>query len=218
MTTIKHKLFQVLSFLYPITIKTYESAFSGKIELTYEYGSLVVNTTEANYSYGSLHEVFRSVMKKLHFKQEKSKVLILGFGAGSIAQILVKEYKLPVEIDGVELDVLMLQLYDKYFQLKTSRLTLHNQDVIVYLEENDQKYDYIFIDVFDNLQVPDKVLSQDFIKLLQDASNDKTQIAMNTMLDEKHPFVRKWIHFFGNQASVRSYDVNNLVLFKLPSN
>jgi spermidine synthase len=214
---IRNRIAQVLSFLYPITIEIYSSAISGVIALTYEYGRLVVNTSEANYSYGSLHRVFRSAMKQMKFIDQPAKVLILGFGAGSIAKILVEEYQLPVEIDGVEIDPVMLQIHEEYFKLDTNQLTLYNQDALIFLEQNTSLYDYIFIDIFDNLDVPENLLNKSFIELLQKHSSARTQIAMNTMLTEDHPFLEEWKRSFGKMASNCLFDESNLVLFVRPS-
>ena len=217
MRKIRDRIAQVLSFLYPIIIETYSSSISGVIELTYEYGRLVVNTSEANYSYGSLHRVFRLVMRQMKFTDQPAKVLILGFGAGSIAKILVEEYQLPVEIDGVEIDPVMLQIHEEYFKLETNQLKLYNQDVLTFLQNNQVQYDYIFVDVFDNLNVPEELLSKSFIKLLQEHSFTYTQIAMNTMLTEDHPFLEEWKRSFGKMASTCLFDESNLVLFVRPS-
>lgn len=213
----RNRIAQVLSFLYPITIETYSSTISGLIELTYEYGSLVVNTLQANYSHGSLHQVFRSAMKQMKFTDQPTKVLILGFGAGSIAHILIKEYKFNVEIHGVEIDPVMVEIYNKYFKLETNQLTLYTQDVLTFLQNNQVQYDYIFVDVFDNLNVPEELLSKSFIESLQQHSFTHTQIAMNTMLTEAHPFVEEWKRSFGKMASTCLFDENNLVLFVRPS-
>jgi spermidine synthase len=214
---IRNRIAQVLSFLYPITIETYSSSISGVIELTYEYGRLVVNTSEANYSHGSLHKVFRSAMRQMKFTDQPAKVLILGFGAGSIAHILIKEYKLNVEIYGVELDPVMLEVYEKYFKLETNQLKLYNQDAMVFLQNNHMRFDYILTDVFNNLNVPENLLSKSFIELLQEHSFTHTQIAMNTMLKEGHSFLEEWKRSFGKMASTCLFDESNLVLFVRPS-
>lgn len=218
MSKFKSKLFRLLSFIYPITIKTYESALSGKLELTYEYGRLVVNTAVANYSYGSLHEVFRQVLKRFDFNSQPKKILILGFGAGSIANILVKEYQVKAEIHGVELDPVMLELYLKYFkldELNQDNLQLFIEDAIQYLQKHADRYDCILVDVFANLNVPETLLNDEFIRLLSEHSTSDGQIAMNTMLDESHPFVQQWFEVFGDKAKLEKYDVSNLVLFRL---
>lgn len=217
MRKIRDRIAQVLSFLYPIIIETYSSSISGVIELTYEYGRLVVNTSQANYSHGSLHQLFRSVMRQMKFTDQPAKVLILGFGAGSIAHILLKEYKMNVEIHGVELDPIILRIYEDHFKLDTDKLTQYNQDALSFLEQNTSLYDYIFIDIFDNLDVPENLLNKSFIELLQKHSSARTQIVMNTMLAEDHPFVEEWKRSFGKMASSCLFDESNLVLFVRPS-
>ena len=210
----KHTFQRLLSFVFPILIEIIPSEVNGDLELSLQNGKLVVDSKSANYSFGSLHDVFQKIIKKFDFDPNKKDALILGFGAGSIATILNHEKKLNLQIDGVDLDPVLLNLYKKHFQLKDIQCTLYQIDAISYLESCSKHYDYIFIDVFVNLEVPESLKSQCFIELLQKVSKPKTQIAMNTMLGKNDGFVKAWIDAFGSNASNKQYHSDNLVLFK----
>lgn len=209
-----YNLKRLLSYIYPIHIETRQSHVSGQLEVSFQNGKLVLDTALANYSYGNLHRVFQEVIKQFKFNQARKNTLILGFGAGSIANILNQEKHLNLDIDGVELDHNVLDLYHNYFELSTTnRIELHNIDAIKYLEKCSKVYDYIFIDVFKNLNVPEEILSLHFVKLLKKVSDSHTQIAMNSMLKDDHEFVVKWFDSFGKSAKYKRYDLSNLVLF-----
>jgi hypothetical protein len=48
----------------------------------------LLNTYNANYSYGSLQDAFRFVFKKIKIEDKKIKnILVLGFGCGSVAAL-----------------------------------------------------------------------------------------------------------------------------------
>ena len=44
--------------------------------------------------------------------------------------------------------------------IETNQLKLYNQDVLTFLQNNQVQYDYIFVDVFDNLNEPENLLSE----------------------------------------------------------
>lgn len=208
-----YNLKRLLSFLYPIIVERFDSQYSGTLELTLHNGGLVLDTANANYSHGSLHDVFRKAIKEIDFKPQQKDALILGFGAGSIATILNKERQLGLNIDGVDVDALILDIYKQYFQFEQDQCQLHVADVFDFLQQNDKQYDYIFIDLFINLDVPDQILSKDFIALLQKASKTNTAIIMNTMLPKNHTFVQLWQATYDTRFMMKHYDAANLVLF-----
>lgn len=210
-----YNLKRLLSFVYPIVIQRIDSDVSGILELTLHNGKLLLDTDTANYSFGSLHDVFRSAIKELDFDPKKKSALILGFGAGSIATILNKEMKLNLQIDGVDLDPVMLEIYKDYFIFENDNCTLYAMDIMDYLESCKVKYDHIFVDVFVNLDVPEAILTKKFIQLLTKCSTPETAIVINTMLEETHPFIKMWMDNFNGKTYFKNYDAANLVLFAI---
>ncbi|MBE9480460.1 MAG: hypothetical protein IMY69_02060, partial [Bacteroidetes bacterium] len=84
----------IKSFFDDKTIEKTSSQINPYLEIKKEKGKYILNSKNVNYSYGGLHKAFQKIFRKINLKEEKIKnVLILGFGAGSIASILLDEYK-----------------------------------------------------------------------------------------------------------------------------
>ena len=81
----------LLSFIYPITKKV-ESQYCGTIEITWHNGTKHLNTKNANYSYGSLQKILKFGLQKIDVSNCKN-ILILGLGAGSVIDTLIKDFK-----------------------------------------------------------------------------------------------------------------------------
>ena len=108
------KIKYLLSFLFDVTIETTESILNPILKIVLRNGRLLLNTQNANYTYGSLEDAFKFVFKKIKIEDKKlNKILILGFGCGSVAA-LFNGY-INIEITGIEADEKVLELYEKYF-------------------------------------------------------------------------------------------------------
>jgi spermidine synthase len=112
----------------------------------------------------------QKVFSKFEIRDREIKnVLLLGFGAGSIASILQKEYKKKLKIIGVEKDPVVVDLARKYFSLgKFKDLELYTEDAYDFVRNCNNKFDMIVMDVFVDVNVPDKFLEKEFISSLGD--------------------------------------------------
>ena len=75
-----------LSYIWPITHR-FSSEINGPLEVTYINGKKVLDTKNANYSYGSLQKILKFGLTKIDLKSVEN-ILILGMGAGSVIQSL----------------------------------------------------------------------------------------------------------------------------------
>ena len=82
-----------LSYLWPDT-KRFSSEINGILEVTYINGQKVLDTENANYSYGSLQKILEFGLTKVDLKLVEN-ILLLGMGGGSIIKSLREniEYK-----------------------------------------------------------------------------------------------------------------------------
>ena len=72
---------QWLSFVIPIRDMTEQGRF-GQLELTWEHGRRVVNSANANQSFGTLHSVWQHCFRGIGVdKDPPDRVLLLGLGA-----------------------------------------------------------------------------------------------------------------------------------------
>jgi len=174
-----------LSWFYPINIEKVFSEISGELEINLQYGNIVLDTKTANYSFGNLHLVFQEAIQSLNLSKTKEyKVLILGFGAGSIANILINEQLLNCTITGIELDKEITRLSKKYFDNNIyEHTTIVTSDALIFVENNKQQYDLIFIDLFINTSIPSKFQENNFLLNIKRAQNSEAIVLMNSMMD-----------------------------------
>ncbi|MEI6521919.1 MAG: hypothetical protein WCO37_00365 [Bacteroidota bacterium] len=180
------KLKYFLSFIFDVKIETTESILNPFLQVVIRNGRLLLNTYNANYSYGSLQDAFRFVFKKIKIEDKKIKdILVLGFGCGSVAA-LFNGYK-NVEITGVEADEKVLALYEKYFiEEITSELNLVEAFAEDYVTTITKTYDLIIVDVFIDIEVPSSIKESSFYKPLQNRLNKNGILIFNfIVLNEK---------------------------------
>jgi spermidine synthase len=192
-----------ISFLFPKVIDKTQSKNNPYLEVAYSKGKLVLNTTIANYSYGGLHKVFQIAFKKINLKSLPIKnVLILGFGAGSVASIIYDELNLEVQCTGIEKDEMVIKLAKKYFNTdRFNKLNIICADAYDYLESNDDKYDLIVIDIYQDITVPEKFETNKFIELVHNHLSDKGLMVFNKVAATQKLF-NEYLLLRNNCASV----------------
>jgi predicted TPR repeat methyltransferase len=178
-------LYKPLSFLFPLVIFKDKSTCNDVLEIQLMDGKKVLNSKNANYSFGSLHQVFQYAFKQfLPRLTNVNNVLILGFGAGSVYNILRKDYQYKGNITGVEIDEKVIQWAYKYFNLpeNDNKLNIVTDDVEHFIYYTNSKYDLIIVDVYKDLIIPEGVLSPQFFKhLSQNLLNSDGQIIFNVV-------------------------------------
>ena len=181
------KWLTAISYLYDIQVEVASSSLNPFIEVTYHNGKYVLNTKLANYSFASLHKVFQNVFKELKVKEGNyTNILVLGLGAGSIVSILRDEYKLDTPITAVELDPEILRLGKKYFGLNEYKnLNIIEQDAYDLVITCEEKFDLIAVDLFVDLDVPDKFASEEFNYHLNKLLMPKGLLIFNTVVNNK---------------------------------
>jgi len=144
----------------------------------------VLNSVHTNYSFGGLHRVFQKAFARVNLKERSVKsVLILGFGAGSVASIIREELSIDCSITGIENDPAVLQLGRKYFNIdRFSRLDILEMDALSFLMKNDYEYDLIIVDVYVDFKVPDSCQTMEFINHLDDHLNPGGMVLFNKLI------------------------------------
>jgi spermidine synthase len=159
-------LLKVISYIYPIKFKTFESDISGTLELTYYNGKLVLDTQNTNYSYGNLQKILEKSIDKIYVNDllQFKRILILGVAGGSIIQSLYTKYKYKNVIDAIDIDPLILTIAANHFNLNQFKnCNLIVADAQKYVEECKEKYGLIIIDLFIDDQIPEFVYHKSFI-------------------------------------------------------
>ena len=161
---------------------------SGGLELTWEYGRLVVNSANANQSFGSLHRVWREAFREGGIQQRApANALVLGYGAGSVAHILRKELGLSTVITGVDHDDTMLQLAREHFPMgRMGGVELIRSDAFAFVAGCSTTYDLVVVDLFQDLDFVHGVEEPDFLRAIRRLVSPLGVIIINTVAhDEK---------------------------------
>lgn len=177
---------QLVSYITPIRIEQFNGAVTPQLEVSLVNGRYILNAEKVNYSYGTLHAILKNTFNKYKITERSnvSKVLILGFGAGSAASLLTKKNQKNSTITGVEKDPVVIALTQKYFNPDRFKyLELHNQDASDYVLHCTSHYDIILVDIFINDQVPDKFRKKPYLKNLEKLLSYHGILFFNTIVN-----------------------------------
>jgi spermidine synthase len=174
---------KIRSYFFPVVLKKYSSAYSGTLLVMLENGKKVLNTPSVNYSYNSLHRIFKQAFKISHLQlPAHSKALLLGLGGGSIVEILRKDYLSSVEITAVEIDPVIIDIAKTEFNIDQSGpIHIIQQDAFDFMQQVKDTYELICVDLFIHDQVPLPFLSTHFMTHLVAALAPGGRIYFNFM-------------------------------------
>ena len=152
----------------------------------------MVNSGNANQSYGSLHEVWQECLadQKVATRMPGD-VLILGFGAGSVASILRKELHMQAPIIGVDGDPEMLRLAKSIFHVdRFSGLDLVASDAMAFVQGHTQEHDLVLVDLCHELDLAPGVDGEPFISGLRRCTAPGGLLCFNTIVHDEKSSIR----------------------------
>lgn len=150
-----------LSYLWPLT-KKINTKHSGDLEVTWLNGRKILDSKNANYSYGSLEKVLDYGLSFIK-AERASEVLILGLGGGSVLSLLRKKYNYSGKITAVEIDTAIIEIAVNEFEIKQYEpLELICADAFEYVQKATNQYGLIIIDLFIDIEVPLNSFSTEF--------------------------------------------------------
>jgi 23S rRNA U2552 (ribose-2'-O)-methylase RlmE/FtsJ len=178
-----------LSYVWPQRVLEKSSVYSGRLQVLSWKGKFILETTRVNYSFGSLHGVMEKTLEVLKKKvPDFDRVLMLGYGGGSAAEIIHQKYQRDAEIVGVEIDPVVVELAKSYFYTKGVRILQENAfDYVRKASENSWEYDVILVDLFIDDVVPEQALHEEFMHQLSVVAASG-MVAINTMKSETGDF------------------------------
>ncbi|NRR89962.1 fused MFS/spermidine synthase [Winogradskyella undariae] len=169
---------RILSYIYPVT-KTITSKYSGELEITWYNGRKHLNSENANYSYGSLQRILKFGLQKINLNSVNS-VLVLGMGGGSVIETLRSDFSYTKFIEAVELDPVVIDIAKTEFGItESSQLKINCADAFQFIKTNTKPFDLIIVDLYIDLTVPDKFLSQEFWTSVLNSKSSKGFILFN---------------------------------------
>ncbi len=167
-------------------------------------------------------------------------ILLIGFGTGKIVNDWEKLFDNLESIDVVDIEENIFDIAADYFEFKKSdSINFFLQDGLVFLRENNKKYDLIVTDVASDDGIDDRFLSDDYFKLIKKSltSNGvfvsnlcssadltcKENTFFHSILDTYHSHFKQVSIFKGNESDrvyykaffdidERVIDITNVIL------
>ena len=184
---------KLLSYLYPVIIKSIPSSRSGTLEITMVNGKLVIDAEHANYSYGSLQKVLKKGLLSIGKPrlEQLNSILVLGVAGGSVIQTLREDFHIQAKITGIEIDEQVLSLANQYFNLnKMPNLELKVDDAFEYISETKDTYDLIIVDIFNDMTMPEHLFNEVFWVDIYKTLNDNGICLFNSIVSSKENITR----------------------------
>ena len=201
---------KIFSYFIPIKIYETNSVLSKSLEVTWANGELVLDSQNANYSYGSLQRILRLGLKNIGYEKivPMNQILVLGVAGGSVIKTLVDEIKYKGKITGVEIDPEIIKIANTYFKLdKMENLQIVIDDAFEFVLKTKTKYDLIIIDIFQDTTMPNFLFETFFINRVCSLLKSHGFILFNTMLLNESQNLRnkKYIsEFYANQFQIKT--------------
>lgn len=151
----------------------------------------------------------RSMFASYLFREQHDRVLIVGLGGGSMVHFL-KHHDPDLTIDAIEIDPVVVQLADKYFDVRDGDgVNIHTVDGFKYLRETVQRYDVIYMDAFlkpsadtDATGVPQRLKTIEFFKSIQEKLSPGGLVVFNINSHKKLDEDLKTIRLAFTKATV----------------
>lgn len=181
------KIGGILSYILPLQVEATSSQYNSFLEVSLRNGRYMMNSENANYSFGSLHKIFENTFRDIKLESLNiSKCLLLGLGGGSVIELIKEKYESDMHITAIELDPVVIKLGYKYFNFNSYKdVTIVNDDAYSFVKSNDLEYDLIIVDLYINDEVPKVFHTNEFVFALQNISHSNTIVLFNKMLGTK---------------------------------
>lgn len=176
---------KILSFFYPITIKSVSNTRHHKLTLQLFCNQYMLSTREAVYSFGTFYTPFRKSFSFLK-KEIKScdSFLLLGTGLGSALKILQTKHNVYPKSVLVDNDKDIIEMSMNYMNLNSRKnVSWKYADAYSYMQESPEKFDLIGVDVFRDTVMPKDFKQTAFFELCKNKLNDGGHCIFNMILN-----------------------------------
>jgi spermidine synthase len=162
-------------------IRSVESNHNGKMEIVVHRGKKMLDSQNANYSYGAAHELWKMMLSKAPLKNVES-ILILGLGGGTIIRLLREKFRFEGKITTVELDAVIIKLAKEEFGIeRDARTKIICDDAVHFIGSKKGRFDLILVDISIDFDLPPAILSSEFWSNLILRINPSGMIIFNAL-------------------------------------
>ena len=167
-----------LSYFFPLTTRV-NSVHNGVLDLTIINGKKILDSRNANYSYGSGQRILEFGLTKIDLGAVQS-ALLLGLGGGSIIKSLRDKFNFKNHITAVDFDEKIISIAENEFEISNSAdLAIVNDDAFNFVRECNRRFDLVIIDLFIDNKVPEQFYSTDFGISVAQILSDKGSLIFN---------------------------------------
>src|SRR5690606_36776843 len=178
---------------------------------------LVLDSKNANYSYGSLQRVLRLGLKRIGFSKivKMDNILVLGVAGGSVIKTSTQEIECKGKITGVETDKYIIDIANRFFKLdQVKNLNLVIDDAFEFVLKTREKYDLSIIDIFQDTKMPNFLYEEFFKDRILLLLKEIGFILFNTMILDKESEAKNKDYISYYKSKVKSVEVvSNIVNF-----
>jgi spermidine synthase len=198
-----------LSFFWPVT-KRVQSQYNGVLEVTWSNARKILDSKNANYSYGSLQRILERSLTGVDLSIVKS-VLLLGMGGGSIISSLRKKFAYRDAITAVEIDPVVIEVAkDEFGIFPGNGLTIIQNDALLFVEKTNERFDLIIVDLFIDDKVPNQFYSAEFCRNITRICSAGGQIIFNVGLNTQLKGSQLQLTEYFQQAGFKAEIMENL--------
>jgi spermidine synthase len=195
----------ILRYFIPKTRKI-STEKNGSLELITLHGKTLLDSENANYSYGSLQKILAFALHKLEWNQPQT-VLLLGLGAGSVVETLRTEFSYEGEIVAIEHDAVLIDLALTEFKLGSDRnLRIENREALDFLSTNTKTYSIIIIDLFTDNKTAACCFKDEFWNDIAKVMDKNSQFVFNAAVgtDAKEE-IKHWEETIKNTFDIQKF-------------
>lgn len=175
---------KLFSYIWPNT-RRFPSAINGTLEVTYVNGKKVLDTENANYSYGSLQKILEIGLTKVDLNAVEN-ILLLGMGGGSVIHSLQNTFEYSKNIVAVEIDPEVIKLAKEEFGITSSKkLQIIEGDAFQFVKNSTEKFQLIIIDLFIDTNVPPIFYGKEFCENVANSIQSNGSFIFNVGMNLK---------------------------------
>lgn len=211
---------KLLSYIYPVKVECTSSSINPKLDLFLKQGRYQLCTPNAVYSYGDLYDNFTRSFDAIELDLlDIKKVLVLGFGLGSVPTILEKVFEKNYNYTGVEIDSKIIDLANKYVIPEiASTINLICDDAKNFTTQTKETFDMIAIDLFIDDKVPLDFEQVEFLEKIKNLLTPDGILLYNRLafnkkdLQDTKTFFENQFHYMFPNSTYLEMDGNWMLL------
>ena len=178
---------KIFSYIFDVPLERRTSPLSGELTVSIHKGQYKLSTQEAIYSFGNRYSSFSTAFKALDTNNKPiESVLVLGFGLGSVVDLLKKNTTIQ-SIIALDVDPVVIDLAKKYLNSAThQKIEFLCADATEFMQQRKEKFDLVIFDVFVGDKTPLQFMQQACLVQLKSLVKSKGMLLYSKLEDSQH--------------------------------